>query len=112
MVARIAAVQEGRACRGSSQNRLHDLLAILLRGRFNLSIPFQVLGIDLEEVAHGHFPGLNGVLAGGLITEGFFQVGQAQLGDRKDIGLEALANQLAFDPDSGKVGPRLLMLPP
>ena len=83
------------------------LLVVFLCSWHYGCVPLQPLPIRCEGIIHSHGTVCHRNLVLDQLALLLFQVAEAQLGDRKDLGFEAaLANQLAVDPYSCEIRSR------
>ncbi len=62
----------------------------------------QSLAIDYQRISKRHFAAFKSQRVLAHLPFGFFQIGQAELGDRKNFRFERTANELALNADSGE----------
>jgi hypothetical protein len=64
------------------------------------------LAVDFQCVAKRQFTAGDVGVGFGTLTLKFLKISQPEFGDRKHVGPQSFPNQLAIDPQSGKVCPR------
>jgi hypothetical protein len=69
-------------------------------------IGLQSGAVFLDQVADGGLAVVQSIDGFELASFLLFEVGQLEPGHAQDLGLEALANKLAANPDSGEIRPR------